>query len=221
MLVSGAWHGSWCWEKLQRELAAANWGCTTVDLPSIAEKGSERYGLHDDAGVIRQAIDAIGGPVVIVAHSYGGAPVTEGAAGADNVRQIIYLTAFQLDEGESLLGAVGGQPPPWWRIEGDIVTPDNPHQVFFGDVPAEEADRAVERLLPQSLRAFTEELTAAAWKTIPSTYIICDNDQAIPVFAQEAMSARSTAVHRLPTSHSPFLSQPATLAALLAEIAVR
>ena len=104
LLVHGAWHGAWCWDELAPKLGAT----ATVELPS---KGPERGDLYADAATVREAIDAIDGPVVVVAHSYAGAVVTEGAVG---VEHIVYVTAFMLGVGESLLGTVGGVAPDWW-----------------------------------------------------------------------------------------------------------
>ena len=61
----------------------------------------------------------------------------------------------------------------------------------------------------------SQQLTETAWRTIPSTYVICEADNAIPVAAQDAMAGRADDVARLRTSHSPFLSQPAALAGLI------
>ena len=69
-----------------------------VDLPSVAAGGD----MYDDARFVRDAIDAAAGDTVVVGHSYGGVVITEAAAGADGVRHLVYLTAFMLDEGESL-----------------------------------------------------------------------------------------------------------------------
>lgn len=214
LLVHGAWHGSWCWEPVRTLLADRGWRVETVDLPSVAP-AADRPGLHDDARAVRAALDAIDGPVVVVAHSYGGAPVSEGAAGAPNLAHLVYVTAFQLDEGESLLAAVGGQPPSWWKIDGDLFTPLTPHEIFFGDVDPDVAASAVARLQPQSYSVASEQLTAAAWKDVPSTYVVCENDNAIPVFAQEAMAQRAGRVERLPSAHSPFLSHPDELTEIL------
>ena len=59
-----------------------------------------------------------------MAHSYGGIVATEGAAGADNVAHLVYLTAFMLDEGESLFAMVGGQEPDWWIKDPGGAQPD-------------------------------------------------------------------------------------------------
>jgi pimeloyl-ACP methyl ester carboxylesterase len=219
LLVHGAWHGSWCWGKLTPLLTGAGWAVHTVNLPSVAEKGKPRHGLHDDACAVREQLNAIDGPVVVVAHSYGGAPATEAAAGIASVQHIIYLAAFVLDAGESLFGLVGGQAPPWWNIDGDTVTPDTPREIFYNDVNGADASAAIARLLPHSMSAVEEQVTAAAWKTTLTSYILCERDNAVPVFAQEQMASRTSQVYRLPSSHSPFLSRPAELAALITDIA--
>lgn len=116
--------------------------------------GGSARDLHDDAAAVREAADAADGPVVAVAHSYGGAPVTEGLVGAGNVAHLVYVTAFLLDDGESLLGAVGGVEPPWWRTSADGLTlePDDPEHVFFADCPPDVATAAVAALRPQARR---------------------------------------------------------------------
>ena len=81
----------------------------------------------------------------------------------------------------------------------------------FNDVAEPPADR----LRPQSYRSFTDQLTAAAWHDTDSTYVICERDNAIPPFAQEAMARRATATERLDAGHSPFLSCPQDLAAII------
>jgi pimeloyl-ACP methyl ester carboxylesterase len=158
------------------------------------------------------------GPTVVLGHSYGGAVITEAVTADSGVTQLIYLCAFLLDEGESLLGAVGGAPPPWWDIRGDHVLPKTPAEVLYNDVSPELTARSVPRILPQALTAFEQPLTNAAWKAVPSTYVICEQDEAIPPFAQEAMAQRAGEVLRMDTGHSPFLSKPQELAGLLRPI---
>src|SRR5436305_3712872 len=99
VLVHGAWHGAWCWDKVVRELDAAGVTNVTVENPSVAEAPSS---LTDDVVNVHRVLDAIAGPVVLVGHSYGGAVVT-GAGTHDAVRHVAYLTAFALDDGESAI----------------------------------------------------------------------------------------------------------------------
>ncbi|WP_189186372.1 alpha/beta hydrolase [Streptomyces albiflavescens] len=212
--MHGAWHGAWCWEKLTAVLEADGWRTRAIDLPSAGG----RAGMHDDAQAVLGELELIDGPVVVVAHSYGGIPVSQAAAEAGNVSRIVYLTAFQLDVGESLLGFAGAPVPP---EPGDFEPmPNDPIAMFYGDAPRSEAEEAAKRLVPQSTKSFWDVLTKAAWHTVPSTYIICEGDQALPAQAQQVLAERSGAVHRIAGDHSPFLSKPAELAALLAKVAL-
>ena len=68
---------------------------------------------------------------------------------------------------------------------------DGPQQVFYNTCPPEVADAAAARLRPQTIASFVEPVRSVAWRDVPATYVICDRDQAIPVPAQEAMSARA------------------------------
>jgi pimeloyl-ACP methyl ester carboxylesterase len=77
---------------------------------------ASRGDLYDDAKIVRSAVADVDGPVIICAHSYGGAPVTEALASIGKVRRLVYLCAWQGDVGDSLLGARHGTPPPWWEI---------------------------------------------------------------------------------------------------------
>lgn len=214
LLVHGAWHGSWCWDSLLPHLDGLD--VRTVDLPSAGDGRSEPAGLHADAAVVRAAATAISGPVVVCGHSYGGAVVSQAVAGLDNVAHIVFLCAFVLAKGESVASIGGGTPPSWWDIRADgYVVPLNPGQVFYQDVSAADTTASIARLRPQSMTAFTDVLTEAAWESVPSTYVVCTEDEAIPPFAQRQMAARAGTVRELDTSHSPFLSRPELVAGLL------
>jgi pimeloyl-ACP methyl ester carboxylesterase len=208
LLVHGAWHGSWCWERLAPELRAEGWNVATIDLPSAAAEDS---GLYADARAIRERLGRMDGRVVVLGHSYGGLPVTEAAAGVANVSQLMYLSAFQLEPGRSLAGAASLQ----LAQNGTLQPPDDPIDRLYGGVGPDVADRAAARLVPQATKSFTETLTSAAWKTIPSAYLVCEEDRAIPAALQESMATRASTVHRIRSGHSPFLSMPAQLARLV------
>jgi hypothetical protein len=111
--------------------------------------------------------------------------------------------------GESLLGALAGENRldrdrrGRRRIEGRPAR-DLLRQRRSGLAYVSEA-----RLLLQSVPSFAAKLTAAGWREIFSTFIICDQDRAIPPAAQEHMAQRAGTVHRLDSSHSPFLSNTA------------
>ncbi|OKI02024.1 hypothetical protein A6A06_13025 [Streptomyces sp. CB02923] len=219
LLVHGAWHRSTCWAPLQDALAADGWQSHTVDLPSSGPQRTPTAGMLDDAEEIAAHLRRIEGPVVVVGHSYAGAPVTQGAADLPHVAHLVYLTAYMPAEDESLRSIHGGAP----REEdlsglAPLVFAD-PRTALYGDVPDDVAEQAMARLVDQSRRSFQQPVTRVAWRTVPSTYVICEDDQALPPSLQAKMSAHATHVKRLGTGHCPFLSAPADLAKLLGRIA--
>ena len=220
LLVHGAWHGAWCWEAVIPLLEAKGRTVHAIDLPTVHAPNKADLGLADDARAVRDAVDAIDGPVVVVAHSYGGVPVTQGLVGAANVVHLVYIAAFVLDAGESLLGSVGGVAPSWWVVDGALTTAgtaDEPAEhLFYNDCPDEVARAAAARLGSQAMRPFDEAVTAVAWKEIPSTYLVTERDTIFPLVAEEGLAARAgSTVRRLDTGHSPFLSQPDATAEII------
>ena len=93
-----------------------------------------------------------------------------------------------------------------------------PETVFYGGVPQDLIDAALPRLTTQTLSSFAAPQTRAAWKNVPSTYVICDEDRALPPRLQEAMSQAATNVVTLNSAHSPFLCRPDKVAEILAGI---
>ena len=219
LLVHGAWHGSWCWQPLTAELDGVP--VVPVDLPSVGRDPAQLGDLYADAEAVRTALAAVDGPVVVLGHSYGGAVVTEAVTADSGVAHLVYLCAFQLDEGDSLLGTVGGVAPPWWDVQEHAIGASDPERVFYNGVSPRLTQDSVARIGLQSRASVEQPLTNAAWRAVPSTYVVCERDQAIPVVAQEAMSARAGEVLRLPAGHSPLLSHPRELAALLRPIVER
>ncbi|MFJ8364230.1 alpha/beta hydrolase [Streptomyces sp. NPDC093984] len=220
LLVHGAWHGPWCWQPLIDELPDLD--VRTVALPSSGPDPAALGDLYDDAAAIAEALEAIGGPTVVVGHSYGGCPVSQAAGSAGDVRRVVYLCALMQDVGDTLLSLVNGAYPPDWDVHerpggaglGHFDVHD-PVRALYGDVDPDLAERCVARLGHQSLSAVHQPLTEAAWRTVPSTYVLCEDDVAIPLPLQEEMAKHAQRVRRLRSSHSPFLSRPAELARLL------
>jgi pimeloyl-ACP methyl ester carboxylesterase len=214
LLVHGAWHNGAAFDLLVAELADRGVEAHTVELPSVGEETAELGDLYADAAVVRAAAEALGPSVAVLGHSYGGLVMTQALAGLPSVSHLVYLAAFMLDEGESLFEACGSMDPPWWiRLgDGSHLGAATPEEIFYNTCSPEVAARAAETLRTQHTQAFLDPLTVVAWRDTPSTYIICDEDHAIPLFAQEAMAQRATSVVHLASDHSPFLGQPSALA---------
>lgn len=217
VLVHGAWHGAWAWDEVAGRLRADGTPVVALDLPSVAAGGD----MYDDARAVGEAIAAADGETVVVAHSYGGVAVTDGAAGAQGVRHLLYLTAFMLDEGEALAD-VAGRTPPAWQIPdpgGETTSVEGPQGVFYNTCTPEIGDAAAARLRPHTIASFVEPVRSVGWRDVPSTYVICELDNAIPVPAQEAMAAHADTTHRLRSDHSPFLTDPDAVAELIRAVA--
>lgn len=223
VFVHGAWCGPWIWERTRHYLP--DYTTAAVDLPSTGRDGAELGDLHDDATVLREAVTSIGGPVVVVAHSYGGMVATQALADCPNVQQIIYLAALVPDEQESPYDLLGRSWPDGLNLtdsdntrdlsDSDRVTLADPWTLFSDADPRAGAD-AVERLTPQSFTTYLDSLdTVPAWHAIPSTYVLCTRDQALHPAAQAVYSARCDEVRRLRSDHFPQISQPDALADLI------
>jgi pimeloyl-ACP methyl ester carboxylesterase len=211
VLVHGAWHGAWCWDGVVAELRARGQSVVAVELPF--------QGWRGDVTEARQAIVAAGAGSVVVGHSMGGLVVSEAARGVRSVSQLIYLAAFMLDVGEDtaplmaeheseLLGAVS--------LEADGVTVDRrkARELFFGDSDDAVVSSVVERLRPMVGDAPALVAEPPAWRDVPSTYVVCTRDRALPPSLQRRMAARAGSVVEWPTDHSPFLTRPADIAEL-------
>jgi pimeloyl-ACP methyl ester carboxylesterase len=210
LLVPGSWHGAWCWDGVIDRLTAAGVVARALDLPS----NDGASGLADDAEAVRDALAELGEPAAVVGHSYGGIAISEGAAGAAG---LVYLCAFMLDAGEALLDAMQHELPDWIQLDEQAGShlATRTEEFLYGDCAPDVAAAAGAKLTRQSVAAIATPQSAAAWQTVPSAYVICEQDRALPPPAQEAMSARAASVHRLPASHSPFLSRPDEVAEIV------
>jgi pimeloyl-ACP methyl ester carboxylesterase len=230
MLVHGAWHGAWCWDKIRTRLDAAGVASIALDLPGHGASGSPLGDLVDDTDSVSRAIDAVDGPVVLVGHSYGGAVIT-GAGVHDRVRELVYLTSFPLAEGEPTSASAAEDNAhdevsllPAALVFSDdgtqcSLTPDGAIAALYDDCRVEDAQWAVSRIGPQSLSSLSQPPTAVAWLTKPSTYAICTLDRAVPPTLQRRLAARCTRTVEWESGHSPFLSQPDVVAELLVAVA--
>ena len=223
ILVHGAWVGSWEFDPLVEILRERGWEVDALDLPST---GSTENMLQD-AATITAAIDRAGGPVVLVGHSYGGVPVTE-AGDHPAVERIVYVAAFALDAGESVITSMGGSLPGVWGISDaqltmgrsreervDIIAVDMPP-----GVPREASEQLADLFRPQSLASFSDQVSRVAWRLKPATYVLTENDGVVSPAFQESLAVRSGAeIVRIPHGHAPFQEDPAGFADLLERVA--
>ncbi len=226
VLIHGAWHRPGpTWDLVTEQLGRQGITSIGVALPSADPQDAQRPGLVDDIAAVTAAIDAVDGPVVLVGHSYGGM-VVSGAGSHPAVRHLVYLAAFCLVEGETVLDIAAVDPPPLIasaiRFGDDglmTIDPSLANDVFYADVPSTIAQAAIGRLVASTAAIFTTPQGSPAWTDRPSTYVVCEQDQAIPVFKEHEMSQRCGETIVLQSSHSPFLSMPDRVAEILGRVA--
>jgi pimeloyl-ACP methyl ester carboxylesterase len=234
VLVHGAWHGAWCWDKLVPLLQQAGHSVVALDLPGhgadttpLAEVTMQAY-----ADRVCAVLDAAAVPVILVGHSMGGAVISAAAEQRPNkVRKLVYLCAFLLKRGTSLLTMVQGDTQSTVLAELDFA-PDGSavtvkaaaqRELFYSDCTAADTHWAQAQLgaQPAAPLATPLRLTAANWGRLPRVYLECTLDRAIPLSLQRAMVAALPCerVITLDAGHSPFLSVPALLASHLNTLA--
>ena len=215
VLVHGAWADGSSWSGVIERLQADNFQVRAPQFPLSS--------LADDVARLRQVLEFQDGPTVVVGHSYGGQIMTALGSDTTNVVGLVYVAAFGLDEGESL-GALLSQGPVspslahlftdsrgfGWLSEDDFIN----H--FAADVDSTQAKvlYAVQQALASS--AFTDVMSTPAWRSLPSWYLISQNDEALPPDAQRQLAARMGAVTvEIPSSHVAMVSHPQEVADLI------
>lgn len=215
VLVHGLWHDGWCWEGVRAALDERGVASVAVEMPLTD--------LGGDVAVVRSVLDGLDGPAVLVGHSYGGAVVT--AAGTHPaVRELVYVAAFQLDEGESVSRVLPGEEfgqtalGTALRVDGGAVAfdPALAAELLYHDVPTAVADAATARLRPVGRALFRAVPAAVAWREVASTFAVCGEDRVVHPSLQRAMAARATSTVEWAAGHCVLLSRPALVADLVA-----
>jgi pimeloyl-ACP methyl ester carboxylesterase len=220
VLVHGAFADGSGWQHVIPLLARAGYPVIAVQNPLTS--------LADDVATTKRVIDAEvqKGPVVVVGHSYGGAVITGAAAGNTNVKALVYIAAFGPEAGEPV-GAFLEQYP---SLLGTGLVPDAAGFLYidrekFEEIFAKDVD-ATERLVmeatqkPINGQIFGQAPTAAAWKDIPSWYLVAKGDNAINPDLERFYATRMGATtSEIASSHVPFISHPQVIATLIEQAA--
>ena len=98
--------------------------------------------------------------------------------------------------------------------QGDELRPINAREIFYNDLDEKTAEQWVAKLQVHSFATLSSKLSYAAYQHVPSAYLLCDADKAIPIQVQEGM-ASTMATERCSAGHSPFLSQPEVTVAFI------
>ncbi|KAK8430146.1 Alpha/beta hydrolase family-domain-containing protein [Phyllosticta citricarpa] len=225
IFAPAAWHGPDCFESTIDHLSKAGYTCISCNLPSLgAEPPLENW--DPDVAAIRKTVKEVidtGRDAVVVFHSYSGLPGGEAVKNLDRssraqagqtgaVVRLVYLAAFFADPGMALIDYLGGQDLPWFEVQDKRVRPQNAQEIFYNDLSRADADRWAAKIQHHSYRTFYSRVTYPAFKDVPSTYLVCEADNAILLEAQESMLEKvgkgKFDVERCSAGHSPFLSMP-------------
>ena len=215
--VHGGFAGGFYWQDVVDRLERHGYATAVIErLPSHGTDAGSLGDLTADAAHVRDVIDQIDGPVVLAGHSYSGMVITE-LADHPAVRHSIYIAAFWPDRGQSTSDMLGGTIPDWIvaNDDGTVGVGDASLviEALGADVDKERAAEIHRRSLPMAMSALTTPSTAPT-HTHATTYVITENDQAVPPPAQEAMAQRADHVVRLPTSHWAMFAAPDELASI-------
>lgn len=215
ILVHGAFADATGWQKVIPLLEKEGLAVTAVQLPLKS--------LADDVATTKRLLDSQPGDVILVGHSYGGAVITEAGAGNPKVKGLVYVAAFAPDVDEALNGLIERfSPSPL----GTAVVPDSGgflfidrtkfQSVFANDLPKEEASLLAATQKPLAAAIFGEPVKAAAWKSIPSWYVVSTQDNSINPDLERFMAKRMGAkTKELKASHVSFISNPSEIAKVI------
>jgi pimeloyl-ACP methyl ester carboxylesterase len=207
---------------------ASGFGAVTSRLQrrgyTVISPANPLRGPASDAAYLAGVLRTIKGPIVLGAHSYGGAVISIAANQVPNVKALVYMDALALEEGESnadiaqrfpnpdFYGVLRPQPfPQADGTEGTefVVDPAAFRFFFAADLPARVTAVLASAQRPLALAGDQEKSTAPAWKTIPSWYLIGRQDRTFSAAAQRFMAERAGArVTEINASHAGFISRP-------------
>jgi pimeloyl-ACP methyl ester carboxylesterase len=218
VLVHGDWADGSSWTTVIERLQGR--GFTVVAPPNLLR------GPAADSAYLASYLQTISGPIVLVAHSYGGFVITNAATGNTNVKALVYIDSFMPDEGEILgrlaassgscidggaLNAVpyDGGVDLYLRWEANLRYPGF-IECFANGVEPEKAAVLAAAQRPAAAAQFGEPSGPPAWKTIPSWSLIGTLDNVIPLALQEEMSSRAGArISRVRAGHLTPITRPA------------
>jgi pimeloyl-ACP methyl ester carboxylesterase len=217
VLVHGLWADGSSWSKVIPTLQNAGHRVIAVQL---AERS-----LAEDVDTVKRAIDLVGGPTIVVGHSFGGFVITNAAYNNPNVTGLVYVSAFAPDEGESAVNFVPVEslPPGLLVIDSGGFAYLNPEmfpQAFAQDVNATEAKTLAVVQKPAHQSLFTEPSGPPAWKQLPTWFEVSEGDHIIPPDAQRMFAQRMNATTiSLNSSHASLVSHPDEIAQLILDAA--
>ncbi|MCY4617191.1 MAG: alpha/beta hydrolase [Chloroflexi bacterium] len=222
VLVHGAWHGPWCFDKVVEGLEARGVPVVAVERRRMHEASGTLRGVTDSAeneAIVRAALDEVEGPAILLGHSFGGVPITTAPLGNDNVKHLVYLTAIMPNTDGSMPDNFVNPELATAVIAGEdgstTVQADKIRYAFYNQCSDEDYEHALTQLVRDDAAIPFDAPRDTAWNKITTTYVVCTEDQALLAEGQRALARRADRVVEWATDHSPFLSAPHLMVDLL------
>ncbi|HEX2432926.1 MAG TPA: alpha/beta hydrolase [Gaiellaceae bacterium] len=224
VLVHGAFADASSWNPVIERLQ--------VNGMQVAAPPNLLRGISMDSAYLASFLQQIPGPVLAVAHSYGGAVITNAATDADNVVGLVYVAAYAPDDGERLGevtpdskdSVLNATLAPLHYPTGDgqgtavefAIDPAKFHDAFAADLPAEQTAVMAATQRPIAETAFSEASGPPAWKSRPSWAVVATGDKAAGADLVRSMAERAGAtITELEGSHVIMISQPDAVAGVI------
>ena len=222
LLVHGAFADGSSWNGVIENLKANNVNARAVANPL--------RGLTNDGEYVASVVAQTEGDVILVGHSYGGPVITHAGSSAQNVKGLVFVGAFGLDQGESAQTSGQDFPEPpllsalqTWTVPGSdlpdlSIQQDRYREVFAADVSDELAAAGATNQRPVSALGLGEPLAVEpAWKRVPTWWVLGTADQAINPDYQRSVSTKigATTTEIDGGSHSIAVSHPAEVAEVI------
>jgi pimeloyl-ACP methyl ester carboxylesterase len=226
ILVHGAFAESASWDGVIEILLGEDYSVIAAPNPLRSMAG--------DAAAVSDLVRTVDGPVVLAAHSYGGAVISNVDAEAGDIAGLVYVNGFAPDAGETCFQLAGMFPGstlgdtvhPVPRSDGTTdlyISQDRFHQQFCADLPADQAARMGVTQRPPTQEALVEPSGEhPLWKELPSWFLIGEKDVTIPAALQHYMAERAGARRTIEipgASHALTVSHPEETAQLIVEAA--
>ncbi len=232
VLVHGASHGSWCWDKVVPLLSAQGHEAIAVDLPGNTYGEFDippgQVTLKSYTDHVCGVLDDLDGPVVLVGHSLGGLTITQTAEyRPDKIKSLVYLTALLFENGQAMRPVESREPEAVrvglerdsWTVSEDLsaitFNEDSVRRRFYNDCSDDDFAWAQTMLVPQPSGPLMDPMntTAGNYGRVPKVYIECELDGALELSYQREMQANLPCgrTFTMNTGHSPFLSAPQEL----------
>jgi pimeloyl-ACP methyl ester carboxylesterase len=213
VLVHGAWADGSSWSKVIPLLEGKGLHVVAVQLPLTS--------LADDVTTVQRAIALVDGPILLVAHSYGGVVITE--AGNDpKVAGLVYVAAFAPQEGQSAFELASANPTPvLQQLTQDAygflkITPKGIWEDFAQDLSDTEKTVLTATQSPTAGASLSAAVSTAAWRNKPCWYVIAANDRVIAPTLQVTFSQQMNATSiTVSSSHVAMLSKPYAVASFI------